>query len=251
MDNDRRVLTPEHLRYWLATKLGKVGVKIAAEKPDPHESGPPVKLLPRGGPDERTDNARLLLARQSPGLHAAREIIAEGLAGRASAIMLDCTQQGVAVRTMVDGVWIAGEAMRTRNRRPGRWQSLKLLCGLNPQDRQSRQEGTFAAEYESVRYAATFASQGTPTGERVVLQFEDKKIRFKTFDELGMRTKMQEQLKELLGSPKGLLLFSALPGGGLRTTMDVALHACDRFMREFAAVEEESNRYQPVENIAR
>ena len=79
MDNDQRVLTPEHLRYWFAMQLNKVGVKIAAEKRDPHEVGPPVKLSPQGGPDERTNNARLLLARQSPGLRAAREILAEGL----------------------------------------------------------------------------------------------------------------------------------------------------------------------------
>ena len=74
---------------------------------------------------------------------------AEGLAGRASAIMLDYTQQGVAVRTMIDGVWIPREASRTRDGDPA-LESLKLLCGLNPQDRQSRQQGIFAAEYDSV-----------------------------------------------------------------------------------------------------
>ena len=31
--------------------------------------------------------------------------------------------------------------------------------------------------------------------------------------------------------------------------MDAVLHACDRFTREFAALEEETNRYQEVENI--
>ncbi len=64
-----------------------------------------------------------------------------------------------------------------------------------------------------------------------------------------MRTKLQEQLMELLGTRKGLVLFSAMPAGGLRSTMDVALHACDRFTREFVAVEEEEHRYQAVENI--
>lgn len=248
VDNDQRVLTPEHLRYWFATKLALVGVKIAAERADPLEAGAPVKLLPRGGPDERTDNARLLLTRQSPGFLAAREVLAEGLAGRASAIMLDYTQQGVAVRTMVDGVWIGRE---TRDRESGdaALESLKLLCGLNPKDRKTRQEGLFAAEYESARYLAVLTSQGTAAGERVVVQFEEKKVQFKTLDELGMRTKLQDQLKDALAAPKGFVLFSASPGAGLRSTMDVALHACDRFTREFSAVEEENSRYQPVENV--
>jgi type II secretory ATPase GspE/PulE/Tfp pilus assembly ATPase PilB-like protein len=249
VNNDQRVLTPEHLRYWLGTRLSTLGVKIIApEKLDPHETGPPVKLFARGGPDERTDAARLLQARQSPGLRTAREIIAEGLAGRASAIMLDYAQQSVAVRTMVDGVWIPREAQQREAADPA-LDSLKMLCGLNPQDRKSRQEGTFASEYGGVRYATTLASQGAATGERVVIQFEDKKVRFKTLDELGMRTKVQEQLKELLAAPQGLLLFSAMPAAGLRSTMDVTLHACDRFTREFVAVEEETNRYPAVENI--
>ena len=67
-----------------------------------------------------------------PGCCTAREILAEGLAGRATAIMLDYTQQGVAVRTMVDGVWIPREP-RGREVGDPALESLKLLCGLNPQ----------------------------------------------------------------------------------------------------------------------
>jgi type II secretory ATPase GspE/PulE/Tfp pilus assembly ATPase PilB-like protein len=248
VDNDQRVMTPEHLRYWFATKLNKIGVKVATERRDPHEEGAPVKLLPFGGPDERTDTARLLLARQSPGMGVAREILAESLAGRGSAIMLDYTQQGVAVRTMVDGVWIARQT-KPRELADPALETLKLLCGLNPKDRQNRQAGTFAAEYESDRFTATFTSQGTPGGERVAMQFEEKKIRLQTLDELGMRTKLQEQLMELLSAKKGLVLFSAPVANGLRTTMDVVLRSCDRYTREFAAVEDEDRPFAQVENV--
>lgn len=248
VDNNRRVLTPEHLRYWFATKLNKLGMKISVERSDLHEGGLPVKLHPAGAPDERTSTARLLLARQSPGFRIVREILAEGLGGRASAIMLDYSQQGVAVRTMIDGVWLPREA-RPRDQGDPALEALKLLCGLNPKDRQNRQTGTFTTEYESLRYASTLTSQGTSGGERVMMQFDEKKIQFKTLDELGMRTKLQEQLMELLGSKKGFTLFSALPGNGLRSTTDVVLHACDRYTREFTAVEEEDHQYPLIENI--
>ena len=77
------------------------------------------------------------------------------------------------------------------------------------------------------------------------------KIPRRTLDELGMRSKLQTQLGELLEMPRGFVLFSAPPGGGLRSTMDAVLHHCDRFTREFATVEEEANRYQEVENVPR
>ena len=82
---------------------------MQAEKLDPHELGPPVKVFGHSAIDATTDNARLLMARQSPGLLTAREILAEGLVVRAMAFMLDYTQQAAAVRTMIDGVWIPGE----------------------------------------------------------------------------------------------------------------------------------------------
>jgi type II secretory ATPase GspE/PulE/Tfp pilus assembly ATPase PilB-like protein len=248
--NDERVLTPEHIRYLTAYYLNKLGMDVAYEKADPHSSGPPVKVFAQGGADERANNARLLAARQAPGLRTAREILADALGFRATAIMMDFTAQAVAMNIMVDGVWLPREGMEREEADPA-LVALKLLGGLNPQDRKNRQEGGFAAEFRSSqRLSATLSTQGTSTGERAVVQFAEKKIRFKSLDDLGMRPKMQEQLREMLGLPKGFLLFSALPANGLRSSVAVLLHGTDRFTREFAALEEETNRYEPVENVA-
>ena len=248
VDNHQRVLTPEHLRFWLATRVNRLGMKVHEEAMDAHAGGPPVKLLGYGGPDAPTNNARLLLARQSPGLLISREIIAEALDSRATAIMLDYTQRSAAINVMIDGVWLPRPA-RERELADPALESLKTLCGLNPKDRQGLQSGKFASEHESGRFIATLTSQGTPAGERALIQFDDNTIRFRTLDDLGMRVKMQAQLKELLAAPKGMLLFSAMPASGLRNTTDVALHVCDRYVREFVAVEEENAGYQPVENV--
>jgi type II secretory ATPase GspE/PulE/Tfp pilus assembly ATPase PilB-like protein len=248
VDNNLRVLTPEHLRFWFATRLNKIGFKFAVEQMDPHEGGVPVKLTATGGSDDRTNAAWLLLARQSTGYRPARELMLDCFKHHASAMMLDYMQTGVTVRIMVDGVWIPAEA-KPRDVADPALESLKLLCGLNAQDRQKRQSGTFLAEYEKHKLGGTLTSQGTATGERVILQFEDKKISLKTLDEIGMRQKLQEQFMELMRTKGGFALFSAPPGGGLRTTTDVALHACDRFTREFVAVEDETRQYPVIENI--
>jgi len=244
----QRVLTREHIRYWLSHRFKKVGVKIAAEKPDPHETGPPVKLFGRGGPSPSDDAGRLLAARQHPGLRAVREIIAAGLACRGAAIMLDYAPEGAGVRYLVDGVWLNRDPLERETADPA-LEALKTLCGLDPQDRQTRREGTFAAEHNAVRYAATLACQGIPTGERAAIHFEQQRVRFENLEALGMRAKMQEQLNELLDRTQGFLLFSALPAGGLRSTMAVALRGTDRLTRDFLAVEDEGNRYEEVENV--
>jgi type II secretory ATPase GspE/PulE/Tfp pilus assembly ATPase PilB-like protein len=247
-----RVLTPAHLRFWFAQQARRVGVKIQAEVVDPHESGPPVVLTARGGANERENNVRLLSARQAPGFREARQVLADGLSRRADAIILDFVQQAVEVRYLVDGVWLEGQAYDRETCDPA-LEALKILCGLNPQERQRRQEGAFQAEFrgggkpESV--SCTFASQGTATGERVALQWERKRVSFASLEELGMRPKMQEQLIEVIAKPAGFVLLSAMPGAGLRSTTNVLLRGLDRFMREFATLEDETNRYEPIENV--
>ncbi len=47
----------------------------------------------------------------------------------------------------------------------------------------------------------------------------------------------------------GFLVFSAMPGSGLRTTVNVVLRTADRFSSEYAAVEDAGNRYEEVENV--
>ncbi len=102
---------------------------------------------------------------------------------------------------------------------------------------------------ESVKTPAMLTCQGTQTGERVIIEFEVKGVHLTNLEELGMRAKMQEQLKEVLNRKSGMVILSALPAGGLRTTTKVVLLGLDRFVREFAAVEDEGNRYDDVENI--
>ncbi len=50
-------------------------------------------------------------------------------------------------------------------------------------------------------------------------------------------------------SPHGMFLFSAMPGGGLSTTMYVALKATDRLLRDFISVEDKHDPLYEVENV--
>ena len=127
--------------------------------------------------------------------------------------------------------------------------AIKLLCGLNPEDRQGRQEGRFAVQFAADKYSATLLTLGTPAGERVLVQLEGKKVRFENMEALGMRPKMEEQIREIMARQQGFFLISAMPGSGLRSTTNVILRSSDRFMREFYALEDADNRYEAVENV--
>lgn len=244
----QKVMTRDHLRFWFAQRASVFGVKVEAEKKAEYEKGPPLVLESRGGASQQQDQARLIAARQHPGFNVARRILAEGLDRRATSVLLDYAQQGVAAKYLIDGVWHNAEPVVREEGDPA-LEALKTLCGLKPADRQSKQEGLFTAKYKDQVLPGSLASQGTPTGERVVVQLTPKGVPFKTLNELGMRDKMQEMMKEVLARPKGFVILSAMPGTGLRTTTNIVIRSQDRIMREFMAVEDEKNRYEEIENV--
>jgi type II secretory ATPase GspE/PulE/Tfp pilus assembly ATPase PilB-like protein len=248
VDPSERVLTAAHFRRVLA-QLGKpAGVKIQAEVVDPRDAGIPLSLAGRGGPTPRDETARLLASRQAPGYNDLRRLLYDAIKRRADAVVLDYTQQGVARRYLIDGVWIPGDPLE-RETGDGLLEALKLLCGANPEDRQRRQSGKFAVKCENATYAGEMLSQGTKTGERVMVKLEGQRTRFATLEDLGMRAKLAEQLREILNGHSGFVLLSAPPAHGLRTTCTTVLQVMDRFTRDFISVEDEANLYEVVENV--
>ncbi len=94
-----------------------------------------------------------------------------------------------------------------------------------------------------------FVSQGTQTGERVLVQFETEKTVFRQPEELGMRDKTRDDVLAQLGRDKGLFIFAAPPASGMRTTMTVMLGKTDRYCREFVAIDDGVHKYEDVENV--
>ncbi len=209
---------------------------------------PPPIAFEAGGADDQQRQTNLIQSRQAPGFPFACELMADALLKRAGAILLDYTRDSVAVRYQVDGMW---HNLPPRDRQSGdaMLAVLKKLADLNFNERRARQQGKFEAGFLRKKFKCTITSQGTKTGERVVLKMADKRHRFESLEQLGMRDKMREQLLEALGARQGLIVFSATPEGGLTTTWNVALSSTDRFTRDFVLVEAEGSDDEEIINV--
>ncbi|WP_153557820.1 ATPase, T2SS/T4P/T4SS family [Roseimaritima sediminicola] len=209
---------------------------------------PPVEFSVVIGNREQ-QQALEILARQAPGYSVAGGQIAHALSVRANHILMDFTQAFVAMRYQIDGNWEqlpnlprdAGDAMLY---------SLKQVCGLNPADRRSAQQGKCATKVKKAKYFITVQSQGTANGERVLVRLEPEKTPFETLTDLGMRDRMKEQYKQALDSTGGMVLVSAPKGTGLTTSWQVTLEAADRLMRDFQSVEHDARREPETINVS-
>ncbi len=233
-----KVMTGEHLHFLFAKLMLKFGVKIKIKQRQKYETGPAIEFETIGKDvDPQTLQGRLILARNSDGYNDLRQHVYDALLSRADAIMFDFTPERTVIRHQVDGVWLelppiprVIEKGKTMDSMEEVLVAAKILVGVNPNDRRSRQVGTFIAKRtKKIKYEVGFTSQGTQTGEAVVLQFNAAKVPFQTLEDLGCRPEQKDKLLSLLNAPQGLLVVSAMPGNGLRSSMNVFIRNADRF----------------------
>jgi type II secretory ATPase GspE/PulE/Tfp pilus assembly ATPase PilB-like protein len=248
---DDRVFTPAHIKKWFS-ELGKKKEKEFRKAA--WEYGAAVDFLGQSG-DKTTDQGNLIAARQSPHFIPAKELMADGLGMRAEKIMLDYTADGVAVQYMIDGMW-HNAAPKVHEKDPlnremgdGILAVYKKLCNLNPADRRSRQEGKWAVTYQGVKQTGDVVSQGTPTGERVLMTFFKTVKTPPTLEDLGMRELLLGKLKEQLAARGNIVAICAMPADGLTATWVAALRASDRFVRDYVTVQDVAKAEPEVENV--
>lgn len=244
----QQVMTPPHFRYLFATALGAIGIKMSVEAKKAHEKGAQVDFTAFGGDKDQDGQANLIRARQSPGYVACKQMVADAVEVRAEKIMLDCNAASVSARHQIDGVWHDTDGA-DREEGDDMISALKLIANMNPEERKARQKGQVAVKFEGKKYFCSVVSQGTKTGERVIASLGSKGNKFSKLEELGMREPVIKVLKEKMLQEGGILLFSALPSGGLTTTFTASINSTDRLLRDFVSIEPHNDRMPEVENV--
>ncbi len=222
---------------------------MEGERKAEYEKGAPVDLMAIAAPEERDNQANLITARQSPGYLLVKEVIADMVDRRSDKCILDYTQQSVVARQHIDGVWHNGDA-RDRESGDVMLAVMKTLANLNASERRKKQEGKFAAKYKDHSYVCPIASQGVPTGERVVLPaFGRLPARIQEIRRLGHAAEDRRAMVGMHGDEQGL-------GDHRRHARGRPHHAhrrlpeeTDRLLRDFVAIEEVHHRERELENI--
>ena len=261
-----KVLTGEHLWYLFAVNMNKIGCNIKYGPRTSYEGGPPVELEAIAkGVDAQQILAWKVLARNAPGFNLLRESIYDAIQSRATAIRFDFTPEQTKIWHQVDGAWlelVPVPAKLGRSREMEIYEemqeSVKKLIGANHEDRRSKQWGKIRAVVAPVKkkakptnYDLDYVTQGTPTGEAAMFQFQSKVVPFKTLEDIGAKDEMKTKILEQINAEKGFVLVAAPPAHGLRSTMTVLSRASDRFTKDIANVEDVNGASEAIENVMR
>ncbi|MBN71970.1 MAG: secretion system protein E [Gimesia sp.] len=190
-----------------------------------------------GQPANLKDNARLVKA----GLMPAKNIITDGLALRAQMIRFEPKGERYQVAFYVDGVPNPGPKL-SKQQGMAVVQIIKLLSGLNIQERKRPQQGGVNAELEEVNYQLRVATTPTPAGERLTIKAIDVKHPLDRADDIGITEELKERIRSLSTGRNGLILVSGPPNSGLTTTTFGVVRSVDAYQYTIFALAEPEHR---------
>ncbi len=238
VEASERILTADHCRSLLNQYLHlELSTREEMEDAKPP---PTVRFLGRGSDPEREidedESRRLQKLQESKGYQRALELVQEAIEKRASDIHLEPARSETAVRLRVDGV-LTTVVPFTRAMGDAVVNIFKVLSLMDITEKRKPQDGSFSAQINAQTVDFRVASAGSVNGEKLVLRILDKTQQLTKLSQLGMRDKMSEQIRQLLGRPHGMLLVCGPTGSGKSTTLYACLHEIDCYQKNIITIE--------------
>jgi type II secretory ATPase GspE/PulE/Tfp pilus assembly ATPase PilB-like protein/8-oxo-dGTP pyrophosphatase MutT (NUDIX family) len=150
------------------------------------------------------------------------ELLATGIAGRASDIQIEPEERGIAVRHRVDGVLTLVRTLQ-RSLGPALVSRIKILSGLDIADRLRPQDGRARVAINGVAVDLRVSTLPASHGEKVVIRVLDGRSTVLTLDGMGFHDDELTRIEQLLQAREGLILVTGPTGSGKTTTLYAAL----------------------------
>jgi general secretion pathway protein E len=173
----------------------------------------------------------------APAVAIVQDILADGLAKRASDIHLEPTRQGLRVRLRIDGVLIDQPDQPARFAR-AIVSRVKILAGLDVAERRKPQDGRARLSVSGRSLDLRVATGPSAHGEAAVIRVLEDKAANVRLDALGLSPAQQALTIARLAEPYGLILVTGPTGAGKTTTLAAALQHINQPGRKLISIED-------------
>lgn len=158
----------------------------------------------------------------SPIVRLVNQIIANGVAQRASDIHFDPQETELRVRYRVDGV------LRTERSLPKHMQNvvlarIKIMGNLNITENRIPQDGRIKTNVNFRPVDIRLATLPTVYGEKVVMRILDLTNSANDIDKLGFSASNEALFRKMIAHPNGMMLITGPTGSGKSSTLYAAL----------------------------
>ena len=150
------------------------------------------------------------------------DLLAEGIAARASDIHIEAEERGLVVRHRIDGLL---RTVRTlpRAAAPSLVSRLKIICGLDIADRLRPQDGRARVAVNGVAVDLRVSTLPASHGEKVAVRVLDGRSAVIALEGMGFLPDELQRIERLLEAREGLILVTGPTGSGKTTTLYAVL----------------------------
>ena len=207
------------------------------KKPDPKNAAAPQdqepdveQVLFQGPLHDRECNLKANAKLVQVALVPVKQMISDALSRRAHTILLEPREGRVSIRFVIDGVPYPAAAI------PGQKgsaivQMIKLLSGLDVNERRTAQSGGMKAEYEKIPYHLMVESAPVGgTAEKIRIKVDNRKIVRQKPQEIGFPDHLKARIRHYTAERSGVILVCGPPDTGVTTLATVVLHCIDPYL---------------------
>jgi general secretion pathway protein E len=231
-----RLLTQKHIKSVVFRTLARMGLHLGGKKMKQQLLGPDIEFIGKTSTGRR-DTSRTSQVENSRGFLAAKELVYDAIIKRATDIHLEPKEDELQVRLRVDGVMYSVEPF-DRALGDNVINIFKILGAMDITEKRKSLDGSFRAITDGREIDFRVATQGTRDGEKMTLRILDQSSSVSTMEDLGFRKQLEEQLKEVVHQPHGLLLVCGPTGAGKSTTLYACLNDIDSYQQNIITIED-------------
>ena len=180
--------------------------------------------------DEKTDyltSAKLMeMVQEAPIVTVTNALLAGGVKGRASDILIEPLESTTRVRYRIDGVWREVERP-PKKIHPALVSRLKVISNLNIAERRLPQDGRFKIRIQQRDVDFRISVIPSSEGEKVALRILDKSQVTLDIERLGFEKETLDNIKKAAARPHGMILACGPTGCGKTTTLYSILEHVD------------------------
>jgi type IV pilus assembly protein PilB len=155
---------------------------------------------------------------QGPVIKVVNLLLVQALKERASDIHIEPFERSMRVRYRVDGVLIDSQAP-PKTMQAALASRIKIMANLNIAERRLPQDGRFRIRISGKDVDLRVSFLPCAHGEKIVLRVLDKGGLTSSLDSLQAGKKAQEDLRNAIDQPHGMLLMTGPTGSGKTTTL--------------------------------
>ena len=232
------IATPEEIQEALNRLYGGAMTDTLAELKERGPISSAMVLLtdrPKQSPRRVEDLIRL--TQEGPVVRLTNALLTEGVALKASDILVEPFEKRLRIRYRVDGTFREGESPPP-SMHEGIVSRIKVMSSLNIAEHRLPQDGRirFSVSGRDVDFRLSVIP--THYGEKICLRILDKAQVKLEVDRLGFDPGPLGVLKEAAAHPHGMVLVTGPTGSGKTTTMYALLKLVDRPERNLVTVED-------------